>query len=123
MANRPLGVTVLAILHWLAMLLFIWAFFVWDDLVRELRDNGELTQKEADDAINMGWIILIPAILLFLIGLGLWKLINIVRIVVIILQVLGAIGAVLTLGIIQLLIHVLIIWYLWKESTRRAFTS
>jgi hypothetical protein len=129
MANRPLGVTILAILYWLGTLILLLAFFAWDNVVREMRDSGQITQSEADDLIDAGWILLIPAIILFLLGLGLWKLVNVVRIIVIILAAIGVVGSLLSIlqgflgAIIQLLIGLLIIWYLMKDSTHKAFTS
>lgn len=117
MAKRPLGVTILAIIYWIYAILIALFWTAWDNILRDLRDDGTIDQAEYDTLIDMGWIILVVALFFFLVGLGLFKLWNIARILAIILAVFQLLA--FPIGTI---IGAIIIWYLLKGSTGDAFT-
>ena len=118
MTKRPLGVSVLAILYWIAGFIWTWALLVWDDVVNAYRDAGWFNQAMADDLIDLGWVILVIALFYFIVGLGLWKLWNIARIVALILSIFSLLA--FPIGTI---FGIIVIWYLLKDSTHSAFPS
>lgn len=114
--SRPLGVTILGFIYWLWALIIVLFWSIFDNLVQDLRDSGDIDQAQADAFIDASWIILIVALFFFLVGLGLFKLWNIARIVAIILAVFQLLA--FPIGTI---IGAIIIWYLLKGSTGDAF--
>ncbi|MFX1511847.1 MAG: hypothetical protein ACFFCQ_04615 [Promethearchaeota archaeon] len=115
--SRPLGVTILAILYWIVAVIWTFTFFSWDNVVNTYRDQGLINQSQADNLIDFGWVIFIVALFYFLVGFGLWKLWNSARIVAVVLAVFTLLA--FPIGTI---FGIIVIWYLLKGSTGRAFT-
>jgi len=121
MGERPVGVTILAIL------MILWGIFA---LVMGLINLGAFV------IFPTGWETLVPILniiwgILYLVGgFGLLSLKEWARILAIIINILGLIGGILLtitivgalIGIPMIVISIIIIWYLWREETAAYFS-
>ncbi len=135
---RPLGVTLLAVLHFAAAILFLAGGLLRmtrgagslpaeDPLVREMVE--EITRQYGPGVV-LAAVCAIPAGIDALLGWGLWTLRNWARKVVLVLVYVGVVFTLIgllrqplrVLHVVYLGLCALVIWYLSRASVRAAFT-
>jgi len=144
--NRPVGVTIIAILYFLGAILCVLGgigMMVGGGFIATLigQQGGQGSAAGAGVfaglGVVMGVFFLILAIIPLVVGLGLWKLKEWGRILAIavsaisaVLQLFGVVGMLLHFSVggfaflvCRLAISVLIVWYLLKPEVKAAFQS
>lgn len=131
--NRPLGVSILAILGYIGVVLHVLAaialFFGASFITSMLSQVGPFSTVTGGVAIFAGIIMLLFAALTFFISKGLWTGQNWARIIVIIFAALGVIFGIISLftgnfsSIISILIDGIIAYYLWYAKEVVSFFS
>lgn len=117
--ERPIGVTILAILAWLGAVMTLFQSLFLGSLLSQIPGAGGL------GAGSMIFSIIIAALMAF-VGYGTWKGQNWARIVGLIGSILGMLSSLpmllILVGIIPLAINGLIFWYLgFNEEAKRYF--
>ncbi len=141
--QRPTGVTILAVLDFLAAgacLLLAVAFGLGFGLLGSIAGGGE-GGSDAGMAVLMGLgalagvVFVVAALISLVVGVGLWKLKNWARILTIVFSILGVLsnlaGAVIPMmtgepvsavsSLIGLGVNVLILWYMFQPDVKQAF--
>lgn len=149
--ERPMGITILAILNFLggllaaggAALMFVGGAYLGTMLAGAAAESGEaaagagLMGMVAGFSAIIGGVLLVFAFLYFALGYGLWTLKNWARIITIVftglsaaLGLLGLLGSLMTgeiasivVNLVFLAIYGWVLWYLFQEHVKDAFAS